>query len=426
MRRHTTAQVAAPFLPASEVRPSTYSRDGERFVRLVQRRDGSTASSVVRCAAGIGADLPAESGFDQSWLRTKSRPPLLAGLPPIRIVDMFSGCGGLSLGITEAARALGRPAEHVIAVDLFPEALQVFALNFPEVRPVGERIEHVVDGSYDDALTSQERKLRREAGDIDILVAGPPCQGHSDLNNHTRRNDPRNSLYFHMVRCAEVLRPRHVIIENVPGVIHDRSGVVERTTAALADLGYFVDGHVFQAATLGVPQRRRRHLLVASKEHRLSLASVAGSYSADPRSMEWACGDLVGQEKTVCFDSASTPSERNQERIDYLFDHDLYELPDAQRPDCHRLKEHSYKSVYGRLRWTDPVPTITSGFGSMGQGRFVHAGQRRTLTPHEAARLQFFPDFFRFDGVARGALQTMIGNAVPSKLSYVVALELLR
>jgi DNA (cytosine-5)-methyltransferase 1 len=89
--------------------------------------------------------------------------------------------------------------------------------------------------------------------------------------------------------------------------------------------------------------------------------------------------------------------------------------------------DHSYKSVYGRLPWDRPAQTITTGFGSMGQGRFVHPKRRRTLTPHEAARLQFIPDHFRLDEVeSKTALAEMIGNAVPPKLTYVFALELLR
>ena len=97
------------------------------------------------------------------------------------------------------------------------------------------------------------------------------------------------------------------------------------------------------------------------------------------------------------------------------------------RPDCHRLKEHSYKSVYGRMYWEQPAQTITSGFTSMGQGRFVHPKAKRTITPHEAARLQFIPDFFSFgDTIRRTSLAEIIGNAVPTKLTYVLALELLR
>jgi DNA (cytosine-5)-methyltransferase 1 len=113
--------------------------------------------------------------------------------------------------------------------------------------------------------------------------------------------------------------------------------------------------------------------------------------------------------------------------MSYIFEKNEYNLPDHLRPDCHRLKSHSYKSVFGRMHWDQPAQTITSGFTSMGQGRFVHPKEQRTLTPHEAARLQFIPDFLRFDdGIGRTTLAEMIGNALPAKLTYVIGLELLR
>jgi DNA (cytosine-5)-methyltransferase 1 len=144
------------------------------------------------------------------------------------------------------------------------------------------------------------------------------------------------------------------------------------------------------------------------------------------RSVSWAISDLLDRVETGPFDTPAKHSATNQARIEYLFSNALYELPDDQRPDCHRLKAHSYKSVYGRLRPDEPAPTITTGFGSTGQGRFVHPTLPRTLTPHEAARVQFIPDFFDFGDERRGALQDMIGNAVPPKISYLLALELLR
>lgn len=96
------------------------------------------------------------------------------------------------------------------------------------------------------------------------------------------------------------------------------------------------------------------------------------------------------------FFQPSKMSTANQKRLAYLIRHKLYDLPDNMRPPCHRDKQHSYRSVYGRMRWDKPAQTITTGFGIMGQGRFVHPTRSRTITPHEAARLQGFPDFFDF------------------------------
>ncbi|MEN8220818.1 MAG: DNA cytosine methyltransferase [Pseudomonadota bacterium] len=104
----------------------------------------------------------------------------------------------------------------------------------------------------------------------------------------------------------------------------------------------------------------------------------------------------------------------------------MYNLPDLVRPSCHKNKNHSYKSCYGRLYWDKPAQTITSGFGSMGQGRYIHPLRKRVITPHEAARIQGFPDFFDFSMVnLRGDLHGMIANAVPPKITAMIINSLL-
>ncbi len=138
------------------------------------------------------------------------------------------------------------------------------------------------------------------------------------------------------------------------------------------------------------------------------------------RSVGWAIQDLIRVNGQTLFDTASVPSQENEKRINWLFEHDEVNLPNDLRPVCHRT-EHSYLSMYGRLSWEEPAQTITSGFGSMGQGRFVHPRSARTLTPHEAARLQFLPDFVDFSLVEqRTQLAAMIGNAAPPILTMVL------
>lgn len=391
--------------------------------RRVGRRDGSiSTSSVIDVAKGVRRT---RDRFDVSWLRAATPPPAANG-DPVVIADLFAGCGGLSLGAAEACRALGLQAEHALAVELDDNAAAIFAKNFPQSDLRARPIEELVDGEVGARLTVRERRLRSDVGDIDLLIAGPPCQGHSDLNNHSRRDDPKNALYLRALRFAEVARPRHLIIENVPGVAHDRLGVVRTSVDVLTRLGYAVETVVLNADDFGVPQRRRRHVLVASRGTAAPTEGLT-SLHAPTRPVSWAIDDLEVGALGDVFENPARHAAINFNRIKYLFDHDLYELPDAQRPDCHRLKPHSYLAVYGRMHPDRPAPTITAGFGSTGQGRFVHPFEPRTLTPHEAARVQGFPDFFDFSACrGRRALQQMIGNAVPPRLAYALAVTLLR
>jgi DNA (cytosine-5)-methyltransferase 1 len=209
-------------------------------------------------------------------------------------------------------------------------------------------------------------------------------------------------------------------VENVPAVRNDRGRILETTKTELERLGYLVDDAFVDMHLIGVPQRRRRHILLACEpglgDPKDLLGRLVDHPCSDhlPRGVRWAIDDIKDLRSVTVYDSASVPSEENSRRIDYLFDRRRYNLPNSLRPKCHRDVEHTYNSMYGRLRWNKPAQTITSGYGSMGQGRYVHPGRRRTLTPHEAARLQTIPDWFDFkDATTRSALARMIGNAVP-------------
>jgi DNA (cytosine-5)-methyltransferase 1 len=357
---------------------------------------------------------------DLDFLVGGTRPAYETLPDPIRIVDLFCGGGGFTLGAAEAARRAGRGTRVALAVENDADAADVYALNFPEAVLRRTNVRRLFDGRLGGALTKAERAVAKVTGAVDVLVAGPPCQGHSDLNNHTRREDPRNSLYLRAVRAAQVLRPTYVLIENVPAVQHDRGNVVEKAVAALEAGGYTVEGDVLDLVTFGVPQRRRRHFLLAVLGDHVDpadLLEIESPCSRHDRTVRWAIADLLDVTAVAGTDAASRPTAENRRRMQWLLDHDEFNLPNALRPTCHKDKEHTYNAMYGRLRWDEPAPTITTGFGSMGQGRFVHPGLARTLTPHEAARLQTLPDFFDLDASkGRGAWARVIGNAVPPLL----------
>jgi DNA (cytosine-5)-methyltransferase 1 len=407
-----------------------YDKDREVIERIVARRDGTKAKTEMKVAkrpAARNDDDDLAARFDQQFLRSAAWPAVPRCKSQVRVVDLFSGCGIMTLGIWEACRALQMEMVPVLAVDTNRSALSTYRLNFPTAMIRSTDIATILDGSAGERITASERVFAKEVTDIDIVVGGPPCQGHSDLNNHTRRRDPKNALYEKMSRVAEVIGPTTIIIENVSTALHDKERVVDKTAERLGRLGYSIDEIVADAVSLGVPQARRRHAIVASLGFVPDLAKALTRYRRPKRPISWAIADLMHVKGNGAFDLSSKPTATNQSRMDFLFEHDRFDLPDDQRPVCHRDGAHTYKSVYGRLKWFEPAQTITTGFGCTGQGRYVHPKERRTLTPHEAARLQFIPDFFSFDSSAkRTAIAQMIGNAVPTKITYLLGLELLR
>lgn len=357
------------------------------------------------------------------------RPDYGAVSAPIRAVDLFSGAGGLSLGICEAARRRGRGTDIILAVERDEAAADVYALNFPRATLRRADVRELFDGAVGANRTTGEHRLCKDLGRVDVLVSGPPCQGHSDLNNRTRRRDPRNALYLRAVRAAEVLLPTFVLIENVPAVQHDAGGVLDEAIAALQGSGYAVSGTVLNLLRFGVPQRRRRHVLLAVRDQLIDPAVVLESTSPcakhRARTVQWAIQDLKDREGFSGLDAPAVPSAANLRRMLWLLRNNKDDLPNHLRPECH-WDNHTYTSMYGRLRWDAPAQTITTGFGSMGQGRFVHPSLPRTITPHEAARLQTFPDFFDFDQTkGRGVWARVIGNAVPPLLGVHVIEPLL-
>jgi DNA (cytosine-5)-methyltransferase 1 len=263
---------------------------------------------------------------------------------------------------------------------------------------------------------------------IDLFIAGPPCEGHSNLNNHTRREDPRNHLYLTAIALGVSLGARAILIENVPESKNDRRRVVQQAAALLRSAGYEVETEDFKADELGAPQRRRRFFLLAIKQPCAFpdvLQQVRSTLYAPATPISWAFGDLLDRDSVGLMDTAPVIAAINQDRVEYLFDNDLYDLPNDQRPVCHQSGT-TYQAVYGRMHWDRPSHTITTGIGSPGQGRYVHSLKRRVITPHEAARIQTFPDSFSFVPdeirVSRKHLNKCIGDAVPPMLAYAPAL----
>ena len=178
----------------------------------------------------------------------------------------------------------------------------------------------------------------------------------------------------------------------------------------MRDLGYFISSSILDAFSIGLPQKRKRHLLMGVRNADFDIAQSFNQKEYSTFVLSDYLSGLEDEPDKIggLFRSPARMNPINKQRATYLFKNDVYDLPNELRPVCHSEKDHSYVSMYGRMRWDQPAQTITSGFGSMGQGRFIHPLRKRTITPHEAARIQGFPDFFNF-GIAtkRSALQDM-------------------
>jgi DNA (cytosine-5)-methyltransferase 1 len=369
---------------------------------------------------------PSQMGGNDSTFLRSPRPPLRRPKGELRVVDLFSGCGGLTLGVGEAARLAGRTLAVRLAVELDQPIAAAYAANFAPANGAGASdVTEWFDQDFGASLSLLERRTRKRVGAVDLLVGGPPCQGHSTLNNHTRGDDPKNAFYLTMIRAAEVLRPRALIIENVPALERDSARTLDLAVERLGLLGYKVDHGVVSVADLGVPQLRKRHVLVAHADAQPDLEAALNQAHAPLRSLRWAIADLASRCGSTPLDTPSALSRENRKRAAYLLSTGCFDLPNSKRPLCQR-DAHKYKSMYGRLSWTRPAQTITTGFGSPGQGRYLHPSEPRTLTPHEAARIQFFPDWYDFSPVRHQChLARAIGNAVPPKLAFVMAIHVL-
>lgn len=335
----------------------------------------------------------------------------------LRFIDLFSGCGGLSAGITKAAIDHNLDPTCALAIDSNEDALEVFKSNIPH-KP-GSVINTDIINFFDGGEERKSILAEVGSGGIDVLVAGPPCQGHSDLNNSTRRNDPRNLLYLSCLKAIDIFRPDLVIIENVPTVVHSSENVVSRSELELKKLGYEVAHLNINFLDLGIPQTRKRHILLATKLRNFCDSLETNSKPTQRPTLAEYFKDTKNNDPMM--KRSGKLSKDNIERVGYLFERNLYDLPNEKRPSCHRDKKHSYTSVYGRLKLDQPAQTLTSGYGSMGQGRYIHPVEKRTLNSYEAARIQGFPDYFSFSSAkSLTSLRRMIANAVPPQLSYIL------
>ena len=326
--------------------------------------------------------------------------------PPVAI-DLFAGAGGLSVGLEAAGYAVGA------AVEVDPTAASTYRLNHPDTFLFSADVRGITGPT----LLS---KLGLQTGELDLLTGCPPCQGFSTLR--TRRQgvaveDIRNELIFQVLRLVRSIRPRAVLIENVPGLADDPR--FDSFVDGLVGAGYATQHAILDAQHFGVPQRRRRLVLAAMRGR--SLPSDLFASTNEVRTVRSVLEGLpeAGESGDTLHDIPERRSESVMRRI-RMTPKDggsRTDLPaDVPGCACHDGRA-GYYDVYGRMAWDTVSPTITSGCHNPSKGRFLHPEADRAITLREAALLQTFPPDYQFDltrGKEHAARQ--IGNAFPPKL----------
>jgi DNA (cytosine-5)-methyltransferase 1 len=312
--------------------------------------------------------------------------------PIFNTVDLFAGCGGLTLGFEWAG------FHSLLGVELDPDAAATYRANFPDAKVWDAKIEDL----------SNERAVELTAGRaVHAVLAGFPCQGFS-IAGQRNPKDERNVLFREVVRIAELLQPQFVVMENVPGVVTMSKGAVFKAIRdEFAEVGYSsMTTLILEAAAYEVAQFRPRAVFVAN---RLGVTNPLPSPVLSEDSyiaIETEIGDLAGvpRDPTINHDWTHHSPEMELRLAEVEPGGSLYD---------------SYTDAWKRQYRGVPSMTIKENHG----GTHIHYELNRTLSAREMARLQSFPDSFRFHGRMKRVM-FQIGNAVPAKLAYHIALAL--
>lgn len=375
-------------------------------------------------------DAPEDENFTE-WCAAEKK----SGRP--LAVDLFSGAGGLGAGVEAAGWTV------VAAVDHDKAALETHRANFR-----GQAID--VDMSDQDQVNTLIEKLRPLG--IDLVAGGPPCQPFSRAGRAKIRSlveegnrdavDVRKELWRSFIDVVIALQPRAVLMENVPDMaIGDDLIVIREIAETLEQAGYIVDYRLLDAWRHGVPQHRKRFILQARRD---GAVPVWPSLSTSGPTVRDAIADLPSLNDTtgarelpylgeptselakrlrppgvskVIHDHMTRPVRADdREAFELMTSSTLYsDLPDRLK----RYRSDTFNDKYKRLPWDDLSRTITAHIAKDGYW-YIHPSEHRTLTVREAARIQTFPDTFRFAGTRSDAFR-QIGNAVPPILGLAVA-----
>lgn len=355
------------------------------------------------------------------------------------VIDLFSGCGGFSVGFEKAGFRILKAVEYDKSI------AESYSYNHRGTIMFAEDI-----GKID----NEEHFSRGEA---DVIIGGPPCQGFSMAGARIREknafmNDPRNFLFRHYVNVVKIVRPKVFLLENVKGILSkDKGAIFREIVSAFSNPDnfdgdrYFLHYKVCKAIEYGVPQQRERVVVIGLLNQDFDIDAIFEETRKDLLKKDKHFFDLVSLRDAISDLTAPTvngvvelqpceslyqeylrngckttqnhiASNHNSIAINRMGHVKVGQNWQALNENIHSV----HSGAYGRLAWDKPTMTITTRFDTPAGGRFIHPVDNRTLTPREAARVQSFPDSFVFMG-NKTIVCRQIGNAVPPKMAYFLA-----
>lgn len=321
-------------------------------------------------------------------------------------IDLFSGAGGLTLGLKRAGFKV------LAGVEMEDIPASTYRANHPDTRCFQTDIRRL-------GAAQLLKSLGLKRGQLDLLAGCPPCQGFSTLRTRKKQAvfaDDRNDLLFEFLRIIEALEPRAIMMENVPALAKDAR--MHTFLRRISRLGYRVNRRnvqVVDAADYGVPQRRRRMILLASKSGQIIDAECSEKITVR-QCLKCVGLKPVGESGDALHDHRPNRTERVQNIIRNIPKDggSRSALPKDLVLACHKKNGSGFSDVYGRLAWDKVAPTMTGGCGNPSKGRYLHPDEDRAISLREAAVFQTFPADYQFDlSRGRDKVALMIGNALP-------------
>lgn len=320
-------------------------------------------------------------------------------------IDLFSGCGGLTVGLKKAG------FDVLAGVELNPVAAAAYALNHGK--------DHLLQADIR-TINADSLAEYTQGRPVHLLAGCPPCQGFSSIRRLNRKQeveDDRNDLVNEYFRLISELEPATIMMENVPQLEH--YDLFQEIVATLRSMQYDIKTDVFNVAEFGVPQRRKRFVMLGSKIGTIDMPRPPG----EKKNVYETIGRLPLPQDS--HDPVHKRHARHGERVRTMISlipkdgGSRSSLPEEYRLKCHSKEGVGFNDVYGRLRWKSVSSTITGGCLNPSKGRFLHPEQDRCITAREAALLQTFPENYRFpENISLQALALLIGNALPPQFSY--------